>query len=210
MINVFLADDHMMFREGLKQIITREQDITIAGEAGNGQALIDCIASVNVDIIILDISMPGMTIFSVLDALERLVPDIPILVLSMHPEEQYAIRMMKAGVSGYLTKESAGEELIKAIRKISAGGKYISSTLAETLLSFYSGDKSRLPHEILSNREYEVMCLLSTGKTLKEIADILCISDKTVTTYRSRVLEKIGVKNNAELTRYVLENKLQG
>lgn len=210
MINVFLADDHMMFREGLKQIITREQDITIAGEAGNGQALIDCIASVNVDIIILDISMPGMTIFSVLDALERLVPDIPILVLSMHPEEQYAIRMMKAGVSGYLTKESAGEELIKAIRKISTGGKYISSTLAETLLSFYSGDKSRLPHEILSNREYEVMCLLSTGKTLKEIADILCISDKTVTTYRSRVLEKIGVKNNAELTRYVLENKLHG
>ncbi|MBI2419481.1 MAG: response regulator transcription factor [Ignavibacteriales bacterium] len=208
MIRVFIADDHAMFREGLKQIIARFADLQVVGEASNGRELLASLPGLAADVLILDISMPGMTIFTVLEGLEQIVPGLPVLILSMHPEEQYAIRMMKAGVSGYLTKESAGEELIKAIRKIHSGGKYISSTLAETLLTFYSGDVSKMPHELLSNREYEVMCLLSSGKTLKEIADILCISDKTVTTYRARILEKTGLKNNAELTRYVLENKL--
>lgn len=208
MIRVFIADDHAMFREGLKQIIARFADLQVVGEASNGKELLASLSGLDADVLILDISMPGMTIFTVLEGLEQIVPGLPVLILSMHPEEQYAIRMMKAGVSGYLTKESAGEELIKAIRKIYSGGKYISSTLAETLLTFYSGDVSKMPHELLSNREYEVMCLLSSGKTLKEIADILCISNKTVTTYRARILEKTGLKNNAELTRYVLENKL--
>lgn len=208
MIKIFIADDHKMFREGLKQIIARQNDFAVAGEASNGAELLEVIENIPADILILDISMPGMNIYTILDALAGLAPELPILILSMHPEEQYAARLLKAGISGYLTKESAAEELINAIRKIASGGKYISNSMAETLLAFYSGQANALPHELLSNREYEVMCLLSSGKPLKEIASILCISDKTVTTYRARVLEKTGLKNNAELTRYALQNKL--
>jgi DNA-binding NarL/FixJ family response regulator len=208
MIKILIADDHKMFRDGLKQILNRNNDIAVLAEAGDGREVIQNISYNKFDVLVLDISMPGMNIFDLLNEIKTIDNKLPILILSMHPEEQYAFRLLKAGISGYLTKESAAEELVAAIKKVYTGGKYISAKLAETIAVAIEDDAAKVSHHDLSNREYEVMCLLASGKSLKEIADSLFISQKTVTTYRARILEKLKLKNNVELTRYAIENKL--
>ena len=199
-----------MFREGLKQILGREPDVHSVDEAGNGSEAMDRIRARHYTVVVLDISMPGQTGWDILSSIRHEKPGLPVLILSMHPEEQYAVRMLKAGAAGYVTKESAADVLIGAIRKVAAGGLYVSSVLAEKLASTLSPDSTVPLHQQLSNREFQVMSMLASGVTLREIADALCLSEKTITTYRARVLEKLGVRNNVELTRYAMEHKLLG
>ncbi len=208
MIKILLADDHTLFREGLKQIIAKHPNLKVVNEAGTGFEVLDQIKNNEIDLVILDISMPNMSVFEIVTNIKITHPKLPILILSMHPEEQYAIRLFKAGVSGYLSKECAAENLINAITKITMGGKFISSSLAETLAFAVDKNSDKPLHQLLSNREFEVMQMIVEGKELKEIADLLCLSEKTITTYRSRVLEKFNLRNNVELTRFVLENKI--
>jgi DNA-binding NarL/FixJ family response regulator len=208
MISILLADDHSLFREGLKQILARGSNIRVTGEAGNGQEALDLIRNNTYDVVLLDISMPGRSGLDVLGEIRRERPDLPILILSMHPEDQYALRVLKAGAAGYLTKESAADELISAIRKVASGGKYISNTVAEKLASALDQTSRKQPYQLLSNREFQVLCMLASGKALKQIADELILSEKTITTYRARILEKLQLKNNVELTRYAIENGL--
>jgi two-component system invasion response regulator UvrY len=204
---ILIADDHAVVRRGLKQIIAETPDIMVADEATNGWEVLDKIKEDAYDVILMDIAMPGKDGIDVLTQLKYERPELPVLMLSMYPEEQFAVRALKAGASGYLTKESAPDELVTAIRKVSAGGKYVSSALAEKLVSILQ-ETERLPHEALSNREYKVMCLIASGKTVTEIAGELSLSVKTVSTYRSRILEKMKMKNNAELTYYAIKNQL--
>ena len=209
MIKIFIADDHAIVRQGLKQIVSDQTDMTVAGEAETGAEVMrftrekaDC------DVIILDITLPDKSGLDLLPEIKNLRPEIKILILSMHAEEQFAIRALKSGASGYLTKKSAPTELIKAIRRIKAGGKYINQSIAEQLAFFY-GDESDAPvHERLSEREFQVLRMIGEGKTLREIADELCISEKTVGTYRTRILEKMNMTRNAELIRYSVRNNL--
>ena len=208
MIRVLLADDHTMFREGLKQVLAREEDITVAAEAGNGAETLLLLREHQVDVLILDISMPGMSGLDVLGELRREKPALPILVLSMHPEEQYAVRVMRAGASGYLTKESAASELINALHRVAAGGKYVSQTLAEHLVEVLDSGSVQVPHQLLSEREFQVMLRLASGESLREIADALYLSEKTITTYRARILDKLDLRNNVELTHYAIRNGL--
>jgi len=207
-IEILLVDDHTMFREGLKQILSRETDMRVIDEVGNGNEALDKIREYHYSVIVLDISMPGQTGWNVLTEIKLEQPDIPVLILSMHPEDQYGIRMLKAGASGYVSKESAAENLISAIRKVAGGGRYVSPALAEKLALTLGDQSNKLPHQLLSAREFEVMCMLATGKSLKEIADALCLSEKTITTYRARILEKMQLRNNVELSHYAMENKL--
>jgi two-component system invasion response regulator UvrY len=208
MIKILIADDHTVVREGLKQIVAETSDMVVSDEASNGHEVLNKALSSDYDVIVLDITMPGIHGLDVLKQIKSQRPALPVLVLSMHPEEQYAVRVIKAGAAGYLTKESASEELITAIRKVSSGRKYITSSLAEKIASDLETDAEKLPHEFLSDREYQVMCMIAEGKTVKEIADELYLSVKTISTYRSRILEKTGMKTNAELTRYALQNSL--
>jgi two-component system, NarL family, invasion response regulator UvrY len=208
MIRILLVDDHAMFREGLKQILAKHSDIRVIDEAGNGQEVIAKVLQHKLDVILLDISLPGRSGPNLLGEIKKIKPELAILVLSMHPEDQYAVRLMKAGALGYITKESAPEELISAIRKVATGRHYISSTLAEEMAVALETDMPKLPHSTLSNREFEVMRMLASGKTLKDIAGELLISEKTVTTYRARILEKMKLHNNVELTLYAIEHKL--
>lgn len=208
MIEILMVDDHAMFREGLKQILAKHADLQITDEVGNGSDALQKIRSRDYDVVVLDISMPGQSGWEVLSEIRREKPHIPVLILSMHPEDQFAIRMLKAGASAYVSKECVAEELIAALRKVAAGGKYVSQALAEKLAFALDTRTDKLPHQLLSNREFEVMCMLASGKTLKEIADLLCLSEKTITTYRARILEKTQLRNNVELTRYVIQHKL--
>jgi len=208
MIKILIADDHTVVREGLKQIVAETSDMVVSDEASNGHEVLNKALSSDYDVIVLDITMPGIHGLDVLKQIKSQKPALPVLVLSMHPEEQYAVRVIKAGAAGYLTKESASDELITAIRKVSSGRKYITSSLAEKIASDLETDAEKLPHEFLSDREYQVMCMIAEGKTVKEIADELYLSVKTISTYRSRILEKTGMKTNAELTRYALQNSL--
>ena len=207
MLKILIADDHPVFRRGLKQIIAETTDIVVADEAADGLEVLNKVKVGDFDVVLLDISMPGKTGIDVLAQLKYERPKLPVLMLSMHPEEQYAVRALRAGASGYLTKESAPDELVGAIRKVSTGGKYVSSSLAERLASLLQ-KAEQLPHDILSRREYQVMCLMASGKTVSEIAKELSLSVKTISTYRSRILEKMKMKNNAELTRYAINNSL--
>ena len=207
MLKILIADDHPVFRRGLKQIIAETTDIVVADEAADGLEVLNKVKVGDFDVVLLDISMPGKTGIDVLAQLKYERPKLPVLMLSMHPEEQYAVRALRAGASGYLTKESAPDELVAAIRKVSTGGKYVSSSLAERLASLLQ-KAEQLPHDILSRREYQVMCLMASGKTVSEIAKELSLSVKTISTYRSRILEKMKMKNNAELTRYAINNSL--
>jgi len=210
MIKILIADDHAIVREGLKQILSETSDMVVTAEAGNGQEVMDEIGKDGFDLIILDIAMPGKNGVDVLKELKGQKPEIPVLVLSMYPEEQYAVRVLKAGASGYLTKESAPQELVKAIRQISQGKKYISPSLAEKLAIDLEVDSGKPLHDTLSRREFQVMSLIASGKPLKEIARKLSLSEKTVSTYRSRILEKMGMKSNAELIHYAIKNRLVG
>jgi two-component system, NarL family, invasion response regulator UvrY len=208
MIKLLIADDHAIFREGLKHILEDHPDILVADEAGNGQEVLDYIWKNEYDMILLDIGMPGMPALEVLKQVKNERPRLPVLVLSMYPEDQYAVRFIRAGASGYLTKESAPEELITAIRKITAGRKYITSSVAEKLADEVEPDAEKPAHHTLSDREFEVFRLIASGKTVKQIADDLFLSVKTISTYRSRILEKMKMKTNAELMHYALKQHM--
>jgi len=208
MIRIIIADDHPIVREGLKQILAGAHDMEVVAEADSGYDLLDKLPKFLPDTILLDIKMPGLGGLDVLKQIKALKPELPVLILSMHPEEQYAIRVLKAGASGYLTKNSAPEKLIDAIRKVNQGGKYISASLAERLAFDLDSDSHKSSHEFLSDREYQVLCMIAQGKTVSEIAETLKLSVKTISTYRARILEKMKMKNNAEMTYYAIQNGL--
>jgi len=208
-IKVAIVDDHRMVLDGLKQILSHEPDIAVVGEACNADEGIRCILKHDIDIAVLDISLPGKSGLDILDIVKTQKPKLRVLILSAFPEEQYAVRALKSGASGYLTKNSAPQELVDAIRRINSGGKYITASLAEKLSDILISDE-KMPHERLSNREFEIMRMIAAGKTTGEIAGILFISTSTVGTYRSRIMEKMAMKTNADLTRYVVENRLIG
>jgi two-component system invasion response regulator UvrY len=208
MIKILIADDHPIVRQGLRQILSDISDMEIAGEAVNAQETLDQVRVGGWDVLVLDITMPDRSGFDILKELKNEQPHLPILVLSIHGEEQFAVRVLKAGASGYLTKENAPAELIKAIRKVVAGGKYISPSLAETLAFNLDVTSDRPQHEVLSNREFQVMQMMASGKTPTEIAAELSLSAKTVSTYRTRLLEKMNLTTNAEIIRYAIENGL--
>lgn len=208
MIKVLIVDDHTLVRKGLKQILEDDTEIIVTDEAAKGKEVFDKVTKNDYDLVLLDISLPGRNGIDVLKQLKCLKPSLPVLILSMHPEEQYAIRSLKAGAFGYLTKESAPEELFEAIKKAANGRKYITSSLAEKLAYELDNNTERPAHEILSDREYEVMRLISSGKTVKEIAEALCLSVKTISTFRSRILRKLNLKNNSQIIRYAFEQNL--
>jgi two-component system invasion response regulator UvrY len=208
MIKILIADDHTIVRDGLKQIIANAAGLVVTGEAANGQETLDLIRKNNFDVILLDITMPEKDGLAILKQLKREKIELPVLVLSMHPEEQYAVRVLKMGASGYLTKASASDELIKAIKKISTGKKYISDSLAEKLALDLDIDTEKPPHEYLSDREFQVMCMIASGKTVTNIAEELSLSVNTISTYRVRVLDKMKMTSNSELTRYAIGSQL--
>jgi two-component system invasion response regulator UvrY len=208
MIRILVADDHAIVRNGLKQIVGDTSDMVVAGEASNGQEALNKALKDDYDIVLLDITMPDRSGLDILKEIKSQKPQLPVMILSMHPEEQYAVRALKAGAAGYLTKESAPEELINAMRRVSGGGKYVTLSLAEKLASVLKTGAEKLPHQTLSDREYQVLCMIASGKRVKQIADELLLSTKTIGTYRSRVLRKMNMNNNMELTRYAIENQL--
>ncbi len=208
MIKILIADDHAIVRQGLQQIVKTSPDMAVVGEAVDGEDALSKIRAEDWDVLVLDISMPGRSGFDILRELKHERPKLPILVLSMHSEDQFAVRTLKAGAAGYLTKESAPEELVQAIRKVVEGGKYISPSLAEKLAYDLESGTEKPPHETLSDREFQVMRMIASGKTVKEIADELSLSVKTVSTYRARILEKMNLKTNAELIHYAVQNQL--
>ncbi|MCK4329398.1 response regulator transcription factor [candidate division WOR-3 bacterium] len=208
MIKILVADDHTIVREGLKQIVAETHDMIVADEASNGQEVLSKVRKMAFDIIVLDISMPGRSGLDILKQLKHQRPKLPVLILSIHPEDQYAIRVLKAGASGYLTKESSPDELITAIRKVSLGGKYITSSLSEMLASSLDIDFDKSIHKTLSDREYQVMCLIASGKKIKEIAEKLSLSVSTINTYRFHIMRKMNMKNNSELIYYAIKHEL--
>ena len=210
MIRVLIADDHAVVREGLKRIVTGSPDIEVAGEAANGHEVLDFARRQDFDLVLLDLAMPGKDGLDTLKELKLARPHLPVLVLSVYPEEQYAVRLLRAGAAGYLTKESAPEELVAAIRKVSRGGRYVSESLAEQLALLFGAPNDRPPHEALSDREFRVMVMLASGKTASEVADALCLSVKTISTYRSRALRKMNMRNNAEFSFYAVKHGLLG
>lgn len=208
MIRILIADDHAIVRRGLKQILTEIPGVAAIDEAANGQEVLAMVNKEDYALVLLDISMPGRSGLDVLKQLRAERPGVSVLMLSMHPEEQYAVRALKAGAAGYLTKESAPDELIMAARKILAGGRYVSASLAERLAYDLDRPSDKPPHEILSDREFQILRMIASGKTVKEIGEGLALSVKTVSTYRARILAKMRLKNNAEITRYAIENGL--
>jgi len=208
MIKILVVDDHAIVRDGLKRILVDTPDMVVADEASNGQEVIKKVGNNDYDLILLDISLPGRDGLDVLKQLKCTKPEVPILILSMYPEEQYAFRSLRAGASGYLTKQSSSDELIDAIRKVAQGRKYITPSLAEKLVFELEVDARKLPHETLSDREYQVMCMIGSGKTVKEIAETLSLSVRTISTHRAHILKKMKVKNNAQLTYYAIKNAL--
>ena len=208
MIRALIADDHAVVRQGLKQILGDTPEMVVAGEATNGQEVLDRVRAETWDVVVLDISLPDRSGLDILKQLRSERPKLPVLVLSMHSEDQYAMRVLKAGASGYLTKDSAPDELVKAIRKVVSGGRYVSPFLAEKLALGVGTDSSRLPHETLSDREFQVLRLIAAGKSVTEIAAELYLSSKTVSTYRARLLQKMNLGTNAELMHYAMQNHL--
>jgi two-component system, NarL family, invasion response regulator UvrY len=207
-MKVLIADDHPIFRSGLKEILSKDEDVELIGEAENGHKALDLARKQLWDVVVLDITMPGKGGLEVLQELRRERPKLPVLVLSAHPEDQLALRLIRAGASGYLTKDQAPRVLLTAIRKVLLGGKYVSESLAEKAVCEWATESAKPLHETLSNREYQVMSLIAAGKAIKEIATELFLSVRTVSTYRTRVLEKMNMKTNADLIRYALQHKL--
>lgn len=208
MIRVVIADDHTLIRYGLRQVLEAESDIQVVAEAQNGNEVLDIVRSSKVDVVVLDISMPGRNGLETLKELKQHHSDVAAIVLSMHPKDQYAVRVVVAGAAGYITKESASDELVGAIRRAYRGERYISPDVAELLADYVEHGASDVPHLTLSDREFEVLCLLASGKSITEIADGLNLSVKTVSTYKARVVEKTGLGSIAEITRYCVENSL--
>jgi two-component system invasion response regulator UvrY len=208
MIRIIIADDHAVVRRGLKQIFDETHDLHVVDEASSGNELLDKVRHKNYDVVILDISMPGKDGLDTLKELKNLQPDLPVLVFTVFPEEQYAVRILKAGAAGYLNKESEPEEMLDAIRKVAQGRKYISPFLAELLASNLDITGETPIHDSLSDREFQVMCMIASGKTISDIAKELSLSINTISTYRIRILEKLNLKNNAEITHYALKNRL--
>jgi DNA-binding NarL/FixJ family response regulator len=207
-MRVLIADDHPIFRAGLKEALAKERDIEFVGEADNGQIALELARRRRWDVVLLDITMPGKGGLEVLQELRRERPKLPVLILSAHPEDQLALRLLKAGAAGYVTKDKAPEVLLQAVRKVLRGEKYVSEALAEKALLNLVSETGKPLHETLSDREYQVMRMIASGKTVKEIGKELFLSVRTVSTYRSRVLEKMRMKTNAELIRYAVDNKL--
>ncbi len=205
---ILIADDHGVVREGLKRIIAKAPDLVVAGEAETGEETLEKALTLGCDMVLLDITMPGRNGFDVMRELRSRKPELRILMLSMHPEEQYAVRALRAGASGYLNKDSAPQELMAAIQKVALGGRYISSSLAETIILNVGTNVEESPHESLSDREYQVLCMIGSGKAVKQIADELMLGAKTISTYRQRILEKMKMSGNAELIRYAILNRL--
>lgn len=212
MIRVLVADDHTIVREGLKQILAKSGDMLVAGEAANGNEVLRMVRDMKTgewDVLVTDMSMPGRNGLELIRMVKDTRPKLPILVLSMYGEEQFAVRAIRAGASGYLNKESASEQLVIAIRKIASGGVHVSPAVAEVLfLNVRNGDAARLPHEQLSNREFQVLRLIADGQSINDIAKALSLSAKTVSTHKARILEKMKLSNQAELIRYAIEHQL--
>jgi len=208
MIKVLIADDHVMFREGIRQILKLDSRFQLVAEASTARELLELARRHDPDVVLLDISMPGRGGLEGLADLKSWNPRIKVLMLTAHPEDQYAVRCLKAGADGYLTKDSASSDLLEAILRVSCGRKYVTPLLAETLAAALAGDGAEKPHERLSDRELQVMERLGAGKTLTEIGKELCLSVKTVSTYRSRIVEKMHLRTTADIIRYVLTEKL--
>ncbi|MBL7968244.1 MAG: response regulator transcription factor [Prolixibacteraceae bacterium] len=207
-MKILICDDHKIVREGLRQILQQLEGVVYIAEANNSQEAHLNLSNDTFDIMLLDISLPDKNGLEILQSVKSKWPSVNVLMLSMHPQEQYAIRALKLGASGYLTKDTASEELLSAVKKVSSGGKYISQSLAESLALQFDTKNQGPKHDSLSVREFEIMIKLANGQSLQDIGNELCISDKTVSTYRSRILEKMEFTKNAELTRYCLENEL--
>lgn len=203
-----MVDDHPVVRRGLRQILAEEPDMEVSLEATNAAELMMQVQERRWDVVVLDITLPDRSGLEVLKDIKAIYPELPVLILSMHPEDQYATRVLKAGAAGYINKQSAGEDLVRAVRKAAGGGRYVSPSLAEKLALEIGTDREKPPHERLSDREFQVMRLIASGKRLREIAEELSLSVKTISTYRGRVLGKMGMSSNAELTIYCMENDL--
>ena len=208
MINVLIADDHALVRRGIREVLEESKDIRVPGEAANAPEVLELLKQRHWDVVVLDINLPGRSGLDLLEDLHRERPQLPVLILTVYSEEQYAVRALKSGAAGYLTKETVPERLVEAVRKVVQGGRYITPTLAERLASMVRTGFEGAPHELLSEREFRVFRLLSGGKTVTEIAEAMNLSVKTVSTYRARALEKLGLKSNAELTQYAIRNGL--
>jgi two-component system, NarL family, invasion response regulator UvrY len=208
MIKVLIADDHAVVRKGLRHILSATEDILVSDEASNGAEVINMVGKNTCDVVLLDISMPGRNGLDILKQIKLQNPKLPVLMLSMHPEEDYATRCFKAGASGYLTKDSPADELLKAVRKVARGGRYISSSLTDKLPFAWESQSEEPSHGLLSDREFQVMCMLAGGKTTTEIADELSLSSQTVSTYKARILEKMKMPSIAHVIRYAIENGL--
>ena len=208
MIRILVADDHTIVREGLKQILAKHSDLQVAGEAANGNDVLHLVRDNKWDVLVTDMSMPGRNGLELIKLVKQAQPALPVLVLSMYDEEQYAVRAIRAGASGYLNKESASEQLVSAIRTVAAGGVYASAAVTQALFSTLRNNRGAQPHEQLSGRELQVLQMIAAGKSITEIAELLSLSPKTVSTHKSRMLEKMNMSNQAELIRYAIEHRL--
>ncbi len=208
MIRVLVVDDHAVVREGIKRIIEDAGDMTVAGEAADGRELLAMVADDLWDVVLMDLAMPGLPGLEALHDIRSRRPELPVLILSVYPEDQYAVRTLMAGAAGYVNKGRPPDEVVEAIRTVAAGRRYITPEVANSLAARVDKASAKLPHESLSNREYQVMCLIASGKSVGDIAEDLSLSVKTVSTYRSRLLEKLAMRHNAELTRYALQHGL--
>jgi DNA-binding NarL/FixJ family response regulator len=207
-IHVLIADDHAIVRQGLKQILSETEDLVVTGEADDGAEALQLARQQRWDVFLLDVSMPNRNGIDTLKQLKKEFPRLPVLILSMHPEEQYAVRALKAGAAGYLTKQSAPEQLVNAIRQVAGGKKYVSAAVTQQLVEALSDNTDKLPHERITDREYQVLVMIASGYPLTQIAESLNLGVATVSTYRARLLEKMGLRSTAELIRYGLENGL--
>ena len=208
MIRILVADDHTIVREGLKQILAKHSDLQVAGEAANGNDVLHLVRDNKWDVLVTDMSMPGRNGLELIKLVKQAQPALPVLVLSMYDEDQYAVRAIRAGASGYLNKESASEQLVSAIRTVAAGGVYASAAVTQALFSTLRNNRGAQPHEQLSDRELQVLQMIAAGKSITEIAELLSLSPKTVSTHKSRMLEKMNMSNQAELIRYAIEHRL--
>jgi DNA-binding NarL/FixJ family response regulator len=207
-MNILIADDHPIVRQGLRQMLASEADMNVVGEARNGHEVVDISKRVEWDVAVLDYNMPGRTGLELVKELKQRHPGRPVLILSMYPEERYALRALKAGAAGYITKESATGELVNAIRKVAKGGRYVSPGLGERLAQELAGDNERAVHERLSDREYQIMWMIASGRTVGEVAEQLFLSPNTISTYRARILRKMNMRSNAELMHYAIAHRL--